>query len=495
MERNPEYSDQLKDLVTSYEFAQSIGQQCYYDADDYLDISDYYINTGSPEKGLSVLRNSLELFPHNEMLQLSLAGLLIFLYNFDEAKQIIDRLVGCEENEYIYLSAQLKYALENDVLEAEKLFRNWLSAEEEDIRYECDEHEQIDRIRGNYVHILMSFIQLSENCDKQLLIEWVDEYISRFNPLGDYESDFIVGEICRDGQLYDQIEQIYTELLIADPYLKNGWSLMAAVQNYKGKFEDSITSADFAIAIDPDDTEALLTKAHSYYAMQEYEKGIPLFEKYINVTGDHSQSIYIGLKHLFDNEYEQGYKYLSQAKNYCLTNIKSKNVSPLLLFEMANAFIVCKHFDDANQMIDVAQLEGMPWLDCDILRATIELDLKNNENAKDIFNKVIANVEKLDKVKILINIAIRMISYDLLEDSIPLLRRVVLCKSYPEHVQAYAYLAYIYFRMLDITNFLKFLKKACCMCPQTAKMLFSDFFPEIEPQDYYAHMIKNKDLI
>lgn len=493
MQNDSEYSDELKDLVASYEFAESIDQPCFYEVEEYLDISDYYLNTGSPEKGLSVLRKSLIHYPGNEELLLSLAGLLIFVYDFEEAKDIIDSLEGCEDSEYIYLRAQLVYAIEKDVNEAERLFSKWLKTEEELNRYEYEEDEAETRMRGNYVHILMSFIQLSDNCDRELLASWIDEYISRFTPLGICESDYIVGEICRDSQLYDQTEKIYTELLELDPYLKKGWSLMAAVQNYKGDFEKSIASADFALAIDPDDTDALLAKAHSYYAMQEYDKGIPIFEKYINATGDHSQSIYIGLKHLFDDEVDKGYEHLLKAKNYCLLNVDNKHVTPMLMYEIANAFIVCKHFNDANQMIDVCQLHGMPWQDCDILRATIDLELGNYENARIVFDRIISNVDEDDKVELLTNVAIRMVSYELFDDAIPILYRITLCKTYPEHVQAYAYLAYIYFRKTDIKMFLKYLRYACDKCPQTAKILFADYFPGIEPQDYYSFLIRNKE--
>ena len=41
-----------------------------------------------------------------------------------------------EDSEYIYLRAQLVYAIEKDVNEAERLFSKWLKTEEELNRYE-----------------------------------------------------------------------------------------------------------------------------------------------------------------------------------------------------------------------------------------------------------------------------------------------------------------------------------------------------------------------
>ncbi|MGG6548894.1 UNVERIFIED_CONTAM: hypothetical protein NY100_26125, partial [Prevotella sp. 15_C9] len=57
---------------------------------------------------------------------------------------------------------------------------------------------------------------------------------------------------------YEESEKILNELLDENPYSGIYWNRLAQNQFLRNNFQESVTSSEYSIAINPDDDEALL---------------------------------------------------------------------------------------------------------------------------------------------------------------------------------------------------------------------------------------------
>ena len=79
---------------------------------------------------------------------------------------------------------------------------------------------------------------------------------------------------------YDDSERLFNELIDHDPFQKRYWNALASTQFMKEDYSASVTSSEYAIAIDPDDPDAVVSKANGLYRLENYEQALTYFERY-----------------------------------------------------------------------------------------------------------------------------------------------------------------------------------------------------------------------
>ena len=314
-------SDDFQQLLSRYETAQREGGSCYFDSDDYIDLSDYYLDIEQPELALEAAEEGIRLHPFDDLLPAVRAGVLIYMKRFDEARVVVDELDESSNYDVIYLQAQLRYGLDGNPKEADALFREWLecvenewhSAEEED---DATPEEAESEIRSAYMHIIMSYVELGEVEREKYARNWVKQYLKRFHTMGQFDSDLAVADICRDESWIDFVELIFLRLLDNDPYMPNGWTILAAAQQSLEKYDEALNSLGFALAINPDDATALLTQAYTYYGMQNYADALPVFLKCRRLFQQGAEDQYIAYCYMALRETELSIQYWKSAYEY-----------------------------------------------------------------------------------------------------------------------------------------------------------------------------------
>lgn len=283
-------SEEFREILGSYEQRRREGESIYLDADDFADIADYYLNIDKPGLAMEAIEMGLSIHPDDEVLLIVQSAVYIYQHQYDKAEEILMEL-DLESSDVKYQLAQLMYAKYGNVEEAENIWREWLKIENED--WEADE-----QCRENYIHIIFS---LAELCPKdqvgedtpcmKALRRWIQEYIDTFQPLGKYDEDVQLVDICRENDMADMMCVVLSQVLEEQPYLSRGWSNLALAQYMMKHNEQALESCDFALAIEPDDLDALLTKAHTLYSMGEKEASKPVFKEYLDKGGDVVQAI------------------------------------------------------------------------------------------------------------------------------------------------------------------------------------------------------------
>ncbi|MBR1667698.1 MAG: hypothetical protein IJ693_05380 [Bacteroidaceae bacterium] len=282
-------SQEFKDLLKSYETGKDKRKSIYLDADDFADIADYYLNIDKPERAMEAIGMGLSIHPEEEVLLIVQSAAYIYQREFDKAQDIVVKLDSVHNSDVKYQVAQLEYAKYGNVESAEEIWRIWMEMENGD-----NPSEELKR--ESYIHIISSMAELRnrdemDDKEKDCLYRWIKEYIDKFQPLGKYEEDVQLADICRESELADLMCEVLSQVLEEQPYLPKGWSNLALAQYLLQRYDQALESCDFALAVNPDDLDSLLTKAHSLHAMGERSLSKPIFKEYLDKGGEPVQAI------------------------------------------------------------------------------------------------------------------------------------------------------------------------------------------------------------
>lgn len=309
-------SEEFKKVLRIYEQRQDKGKSVYLDAEDFADIADYYLSIDKIDLATETLNMGKSIHPENESLLVvqSTAYMLQRMYN--EAENILKKL-DINNSDVKYQVAQIQYAKYHDDEKAEKIWREWLILDNKEAS-PADE-----RWREDYIHIISSITELRGNNSKtgekdwsvEMARKWINEYIEKFQPLGRFESDIHLADICRESDLTDLMCQVLVQILEEQPYLKKGWSNLALAYYTQGNCEQALEACDFALAVDPDDMESLLTKAHTLNLMGEKIASKPIFKEYLDKGGDAIQAIPYAEALFLNKENEEALKELSWLRS------------------------------------------------------------------------------------------------------------------------------------------------------------------------------------
>jgi len=282
-------SKDFKELLKSYEEQRDKNESIYLDADDFADIADYYLSIDQPDLSMDTIDRGLAIHGDDEVLMIVQSAAYIYQRQFDEAEEVLKQL-DATNPDVKYQLAQIEYGKYHHVRKADKMWREWM-------KQENGEKPTEGQRRENYIHIISSLIELrrddsgEKHFDVEAVRRWVREYIDIFQPLGKYDEDVQMADICRENELADLMCEVLTQVLEEKPYLPKGWANLGLAQYMLQRYDQAIESCDFALAVKPNDMEALLTKAHSLHSMGEKIASIPVFKEYLDKGGENLQII------------------------------------------------------------------------------------------------------------------------------------------------------------------------------------------------------------
>ena len=489
-------SEEFKEILRSYEQSVEKGMATYLDADDYLDVADYYLTIDQTDKCFACLERGLQQHPDDASLLSIKASALIFIHKYKEAEEIVKEQ-DSSHNEVLYQKAQLEYAFHGNVEHAEEMFQDWITIERENIlnEHEDDEEQREEQLRDSYIHVITSFIELSDHgYDVELVKRWIEDYIVTFSPLGNYDSDLILADTVREENLYDMVVKVYSKILETNPYLKYGWTILAAAQFSLDMYEEALESADFALAINPDDLDAVLSKAHSLYSLKNYAEALPLFEQYDDKTHDTAQSLPYAICLIDAERNVEALEQLKKAEKFFKNYAKNdKEYYAASCFEMADAYLALERISEAERLIDISLKLQPKNPHYQLLKGTLLLTHQDKLGALTLFVKYIEGSD--DIIAATIQVVIRLL---LFEQEILAIELISSIEKFSGQLQStaaqlYAYKALAYFRNYQYSQFLEYLKKSQEQCPDLLREVFSDMLPDdnTDPVEYFSNLLKN----
>ena len=505
-------TNEFKRVLSRYEKSKREGHSCYLDSDDFIDISDYYLDLDKPLESLDAVNEGMRLHPSDELLMSVKAGVLIYLHHFDEAMELVEVLDPQKNYDVKYLQAQLKYAVEENVEEADAMFHEWLQDVEKEWEYgrgnsrnftmEDDLDDDMDEpvseddaereMRSAYIHVLMSYVELSSiDADKQIR-EWIESYFERFPDFGEYESDYALADVAREGNFSDLTEIAYTRLLDYNPYLENGWLVLAMAQNMQGKYEEALNSLDFALAISPNDDTCLMAKAHSFYSLCNYQQALDIFLKVREMNnGSPAADQYIAFCYCALNDKENALKYLNSASQHSKHLKGSNEQKAYTLGEIADGYFACGAFEEAKHFAEKAHRLDKGKLEYVLLLGNAYLGLNDLKHALQKFIYYINHSESVPYA--MLYVANRFLAFDYSEIACDLLKTVLQYDekkdNFPQKNSTFAYMSLAEFRCGHMKEALEYLKEACEKDAESVKNLYVNYLPDtVLPEDYFDYL-------
>lgn len=503
-------SEEFKELLSRYESAQRDEHSCYFDGDEFVDLSDYFLDNDNAQEALNVIDQGLSQHPDDEQLILVRAGVLVFLRRFDEAQQIVDSLNPDANYDVKYLQAQLYYAVDYDIEKADALFHEWVKDVEKEWNYnpsnnkpdawydDDDEDEPADKdesetqIRDAYIHVMMSYVELAGIDHEKVLRQWINDYLDRFKPLGEYDNDLAIADICRDENYVDLVVDIYTKLLDYDPYISRGWTVLAAAQYVEGQIDEAINSVEFALAIDANDVDALLTKANCMYTKGQFKDALQNYLKYRELTESHTEDHYIAYCYIHLEMLEEAKMFLDSAIEYNKTLEDAPNEQKAwIYYEIAEGYSIINLATASMETINMAlalQPDNVEFL---LHKGSLYLWRGEIHECVDTFSRCLRLAD--DSPSILVDISGRFLAFEYYDAACSLLETAL---SYPPSKEftcrndIYALLSISKFHLNQIEEAQSYLRTACDVAPDSVKIVFRKYLPQyIADEDLYDHII------
>lgn len=259
-------TEEFRELLQEYERAEQQGHTPLLSSDDYTDIAEYYRYIGDFGRALQVIDQAIAVYP-------GALGPLVFraraaLMRDEDARKALyyaEQIEDKDDLDYYYIMAEIMIAQfrpdqANDYL-LEQLDR-------------VDDEDQQDYILD--VATLFADYEYWEIADS-----WLRSYDD--HSVLDYQE--LQGRLSIANGDLDRAEQIFNALLDRNAFSTSYWNFLAIAQLYNDKVAESIQSCDFALALNPNDSEALLTKANGLFKLGNLDETISCYARYMKSCG------------------------------------------------------------------------------------------------------------------------------------------------------------------------------------------------------------------
>jgi tetratricopeptide (TPR) repeat protein len=365
-------SEEFRNTLESYEESVRSGHPLFLDADDLADIADYYHFTGIDQQADEVIEYALSLYPNATLPNVFKAREALAIGDYDSAVEYIEQIENQDDPEYHYMQAELLIA-KDQVEKADEYLREYFATvppeEYQDFVYD------IANIYFDY--------GLSDKA-----YEWL------MRTKGDGSNDFkeLMARILFGLGKYKDSERIFNELLDRDPYSKRYWNGLANAQFMNEDFSGSVTSSEYAIAIDPNDADSLLNKANALYRLGNFEEAIRYYDRFGElVQPDEFSLLHKGSSLVNLNRHDEAFSTLLQALKI------SPADSPFLPQIYQELAFCCSTLGRLDEALDY--IERTRDLDCDhidmlVLKGHILLEHNHIHEAEEVFKNAMIRSEE-----------------------------------------------------------------------------------------------------
>ncbi len=459
---DPEFTQ----LLDEYETAQEQGRPLYLDADELTDIAEYYMLLHDEERALQAIRLATELHPESVDPQVFLARQEMFHDRLDEARRICDAIPDQQDEEVAFLRAEI-------------LLREGRA--EEASQQLADAYDQADGQRSSFLYdaagVFLDYAQWD------IAHRWAQRLLAEFpqNRKGQY---LMADVLFSSGQTEQAIAQL-NRLLDLDPYYAEAWNLLAEAQSSLDEHAEALESAEYVLAIRPDDRQALLTKAHCLFHLNDLEQAHQIYRQLIDID-PHDDTVYYYDSLCLTNldRYEEAAEALR-----CADEEGHGMSQEQMHIRLQQAYVESKlhHRDEAIRRLDEARqlATADETFEYPLLLGQIYLDDGQTKQAGEHFQQALNESRDPKNTLLLIGIAYTEAMY--YEEAVATLTTLLKHYGTDDGQAAFPYLAYCYYCLEDDEAFLGCLRQAVAASRETTQYLFADDFPNMSPEDYYDY--------
>ncbi len=472
MAYNDNYFDSkpFKDILNRYESSVLTGDSIYLEPDEFTHIAEYYHENGNTEKAKEVIDLALRLFP-GALAPLLLRSriALITEQDIEKAREYADQIDDKSDLDYYYLYAEIMLA-DNQIAKAEE----YLESKYADIDDEDKEDYVLDVANlyadYGYANEMEKWLERSEDRNST-------DYLELKARLVLSEEDF------------EEAERIYQELTEKEPFSSYYWNQLATTQFMRGNISDSIQSSEFAIAINPNDTDAIVNKANGLFSIHNLEGALEYYQRYTRLhPQDPMGEMFVGTILLNLGRPEETIPHFQKAIELAEgDDARQADMYKQLAFTYSNLDEMDKALETIDKALEKDRLDANEAM---VIKGYMELQRQNVKQAVKFFTDAITNSKENPEIIFRIAVSVFENGYHLL------------CYRLLSHLftvvpddweDGYAYMAYCCKSLGRQDEYELYLKIACDRNPHEVSIAFEDLLPEdLDIKNYYNYLIEKK---
>lgn len=468
MSNNDYYNDEeFREILQEYEAAVTSGQSVFMDADDLADIADYYQQEERYDEAQQAIDLALELQPDSVVALNYKIHQAIDNGDYEAAEEYLSKIIDHDIPEYIYSRAEIWLA-QDQVEEADNFLRKCYLDVPPD---ECQD----------YVYDVANLYDDYDKDEKAL------EWLMRGKPENNEDFQELMGRTMFGLGRYDDSERIFNELIDRDPFQKRYWNALANTQFMKEDYGASVTSSEYAIAIDPDDSDGVLAKANGLYHLENHEEALKYYERYSELMPDDEFGyLYQGCCLLNLGRYEEAVERLKEAE------LKAPDDSPALVDiyqEIGFAYSDMKHPDEALSYLNKTDALDCDHVDMMVVKGHVLMSNQRVKESDDYFSQALSLSD--DKPHTMLRILVSYLDNHYLRFFHKSFN-ILFSKLGDDWKDGYSYMALCCHDLEYYDECLSYLKLAVEKNPKEARQVLSYLFPaDMAPADYYDYMAEH----
>lgn len=261
-------SKDFRDKLKLFEEVKASGQPpLMFEAEDIIEIADYYNFRGDMARSRQMIDYSVKWFAHESSLPyICKASDLLTEGNIKEAERIADLVEDRDDPDFRYLEVSLLVA-KGLLAEAEEYFEEYEKEIEDD---EMDDFFlDAATIYNDYEYDKEAVYWLQRVEDKESA-DYREQYARLMFLKGNY---ILCAEI---------IETLVDE----EPFTLFFWQVLATAYFYAGNNDEALRCSEYSLAIHPENDKGLYIKAKCLYSLGNYEEAAKFYVRYCKVSGE-----------------------------------------------------------------------------------------------------------------------------------------------------------------------------------------------------------------
>lgn len=460
-------SEEFLELFSSYEASVQDGSYPFMDADDLVDIADYYNYIGDFDKAIDTIDHALMLYPNATLPNVFKSREALMNGHFDTARYYAERIASKDDPDYHYLVAEILIA-EGRADEADSYLLSYGTTVPD------DEYRDFVKDCANlYIDYGVS--------DKAY--EWMQR------AKGDESDDFkeLMARTLFGLGKYQESGKLFDELIDSDPYSTTYWNGLSNAQFMAEDYSGAVTSSEYALAINPEDPDGLVSKANGLFRLGNYEEALSFYRRYNEVVGDDDYGLlHQGICLVNAGKPEEAIPALLKALE--AAEDEPASMSQIYL-ELAFCYSTLRLPTKALEMLDKADALPCDPLELRVIRGHILLENDLVEDAEKSFKQAIEDSGYSPSV--ILRVIVSLYDNHYLNACYQMFKKLfsitsILDKDFKD---GYAYMALCCYDLNKAGEFLHYLRLAVRLNPREAHLVLSPLFPEdMEVADYYAYM-------
>lgn len=471
MSDNTFQTKEFKENLHKYEEARTTGSSVYLEPEEFTDIAEYYHLHGRLNDALEAIDTALAIFPGStEPLSFRARVAILLGHNAKEAMEYANMISDKHDLDYYYIVAEIMIA-DNRVDDAEA----YLEEKEKDV--------DDDDLEDYYLDVANLFADYD-------VYDMAQMWVSKCSDTDDEDYQEIMGRIAMNQGKYKKSARIFNKLLDRDPYRTGYWNLLASTQYLSNDIKSSIESSEFSLAIDPDDTDALLNKANGLIMLGNTREAIKCYERYRQLQPQSEVAdMGIAAAMMSENKPDEALKHWKKAATLCAPN----SVNKIDIYRnLCLVYASLGQFDNAFKAVDKLEaLTSGPSSDTNVMRGYLALLVRNQHLAEDYFREAYSDAADEDKNNVLFYIAYCYFDCSYMQQAHDIFRLLTKGDN-SNFIDLWAYLVRTDYELKLQDEFLNDLKEATKRNPSGLQRELSDVFPKgMAVRDFYDYAVQH----